>query len=174
MPDIFIDLDRTGSWFVFYTPYNALFVSELKARVPGPNRRWVPEERAWCVSRRYWDTAQDLLRKHYPEGDFQMGPAATAASVVLGPGDAEAEANVKDYAVLGVRPDAPDCVVHAAYLALEASWSSVEAPILVNAGFYSLDDTRRAYMRVCASRRIPSEPPPDMASLIAMRVNDAS
>lgn len=173
MPDIFIDLDRTGSWFVFYTPYNAMFVSELKARVPGPNRRWVPEERAWCVSRTYWETAQSLLRKYYPEGQFQMGPAAAAADITLEQLDDD-EVNVRDYTVLGLRPDAPDCVVHAAYLALEASWSRVEPSILVNAGFYSLDDTRRAYLRVCAARQIPSEPPPDMASLIAMRVNDAS
>jgi hypothetical protein len=174
MPDIFIDLDRTGSWFVFYTPYNPLFVSELKARVPSPNRRWVPEERAWCVSRTYWVTAQDLLRKHYPEGEFQMGPTAAAADITLDQIDDEAQADVRDYTVLGLRPDAPDCVVHAAYLALEASWSSVEPAILVNAGFYSLDQTRRAYRRVCAARQIPSEPPPDMASLIAMRAHDAS
>jgi len=173
MSDIFIDLDRTGSWFVFYTPYNPPFVSELKARVPSPNRRWVPEERAWCVSRAHWETAQFLLKKYYPEGNFQLSPTAAAADVLFEPTDGD-EAKPRDYMVLGLLPNAPDCVVHAAYLALEASWSSVEPSILVNAGFYSLDETRRAYMRVCATRRLAQEPPPDMAALIAMRINDAS
>lgn len=169
MSDIFIDLDRTGAWFVFYTPYNPVFISELKARIPPPNRRWVSEERAWCVSRTYWDTAQELLRKHYPNGQFQLGEMAQAADILVEPDAGDVVVSAQDYAVLGLRPDAPDCVVHAAYLALAASWQSVDAPTLIHAGFHSLDNTNSAYLRICASRHIPREPPPDMAALLTLR-----
>lgn len=157
---IFVDIDRTGQWFVFNSPYNESFIFELKARVPARFRRWVAERRAWCVARKHWPTAEQLLRKHYGhEAQFEIGPAAEAAQVDLLTEEVH-EPTAMDYMKLGVRADAPHCVLHAAYHALEALWTNPNHEEIRLLGVYPIGEIREAYKRACQLRGIQRDPSP--------------
>lgn len=158
MSAIFIDLDRTGNWFVFTSPYNESFVCELKARVPAKLRRWAPEQKAWCVARDQWATTETLLRKHYGHGVvFEVGPAAEAAQIDLMVEEVS-EPSAMDYMRIGVRADAPDCVVHAAFYALETLCATTSREETRRLGISTLDEIRAAYERVCALRGLHEAP----------------
>ena len=155
---VFIDLDRTGQWFVFCSPYNESFIFELKARIPAKFRRWVAEQKAWCVARNHWPTAEKLLRKHYGHSiSFEVGPAAEAAQIDLLVDDVH-EPSAHDYMKLGVRADAPHCVLHAAYHALESLWCSTDREVIKRMGVYPIEDIREAYARVCKLRGLDEDP----------------
>ena len=104
---VFIDLDRSGQWFVIQSPYSHDFVEELKVRVPARNRRWRSEVSAWCVTRDQWAIAEKILRKYYDREKFQIGPAAEAAQMELLVEEV-AEPSAMEYMKLGIRADAPD------------------------------------------------------------------
>jgi hypothetical protein len=157
---IFVDLDRTGQWFVFCSPYNESFIFELKARVPAKFRRWVADQKAWCVARKHWPTTEKLLRKHYGHDmQFEVGPAAEAAQVDLLVEEVH-EPTAMDYMKLGVRADAPHCVLHAAYHALEALWTNPNHDEIRLLGVYPIDEVREAYKRACQLRGIHHDPSP--------------
>lgn len=155
---VFVDLDCSGKWFCFRTPYNVEFVDALKITVPAANRRWRTEERVWCVTRKYWPSTERLLRKYYGEDvKIETGPTAEAAQIEVMI-DQVSEPSARDYVVLGVRSDAPDCVVHAAYCALEDLLRDCGSMMVQEQGIYPLYETRPAYERICALRGIAPVP----------------
>lgn len=155
---IFIDLDRTGQWFVFCSPYNESFIFELKAKIAPKFRRWRNEEKAWCVAREKWPIAETLMRKHYGQAiTIEVGPAAEAAQIDVMVGEVH-EPTADDYMKIGVRADAPHCVLHAAYHALEALWSHGDREEIRLLGVYPIEEIRGAYHRACMLRGIPEDP----------------
>ena len=158
MATIFIDLDRTSQWFVFQAPYNEAFIYEFKARIPANHRRWVGDRKAWCVTRRHWAVTEPLLRKHYGHSvTFEVGPAAEAAQLDLMVDEVSHEPTAMDYMKLGLRADAPHCVVHAAYCALATLWERGDRDEIRLLGVSPMNEVYDAYKRVCQLRGITLE-----------------
>lgn len=49
------------------TPYDSVFVEELKSALPWRDRAWLPSEGVWWVSDRHRQYAQGLLLDRWPE-----------------------------------------------------------------------------------------------------------
>lgn len=76
-----------GRKLFIYTPYDADFVSELKASIPHGARKWEPEARCWEADAKYLDTIRAIIRNVYgAEPKVQRGPAGDASG---GPRNAE-------------------------------------------------------------------------------------
>lgn len=163
---IYVDLDGTGQWLVFKSPYSADFVADFKTKIPSRQRRWEGEKKVWCVARAAWAEASPLFHKHFADVEFETGPAAEAAHVELMIAELKSP-SLDDYTKLGVRSDAPACVVHAAYLAIEIVWASTRAVRVAEMGIYPLKETREAYHRICVHRGIPAQPPSSLKAALA-------
>ena len=174
---IYIDLDGTGAWFVIKCPYSRLYVEDLKEQIGFRDRRWVPEQRSWCVARTQWALAEELLRKHYGyDARFVVGPAAQAAIAKGGSAPLEAEdrgnaPETDDYRRLGIQSDAPECVLHAAYLALEASYAGGYGVQHRDRGIAPPVETRKSYRRVCAHRSIRPQPAAVISAAVAAAID---
>ncbi|HEY7066399.1 MAG TPA: J domain-containing protein [Chloroflexota bacterium] len=128
-------------------PFNGALVGELKDRLRTQKQRhylarpaggWLPEARAWFVERECWPTIHALLRQwgysvqeiprpaDVPHYEGQQCPPWSAPRPEARPALATALATVREayphHAVLGVLPDAPHSVMHAAYRALAKDW----------------------------------------------------
>jgi hypothetical protein len=95
-------------------PYSKYLVEQLKAHIPASHREWVPEHKVWIVDSVYATTALRLMRDTF--GDVRLddqrfeyqepSPPPRTPRVDL------------DFATLYILPDAPLCVIDAAYRAL--------------------------------------------------------
>jgi hypothetical protein len=54
-----------GNNLVVNTPYNAAFVSELKASIPGHARKYNPENRTWQVTNQFGAVVKKLILSHF-------------------------------------------------------------------------------------------------------------
>lgn len=76
-----------GKRLLVCSPYNADFVTELKAGIPYGSRRWDSDARYWEVDDQYLDAVKAMLRNHYgAEPTIQHGRAS-------GPRNAQDAAN---------------------------------------------------------------------------------
>ena len=158
------DLDTTGLWIGFRTPeYKPEFIAMFKGRVPDKHRSWDGKRHIWRVTRgTAWDVTERTLREFYPDSVIDFGPAAQAAQLERMV-DELAIGGALSYSVLGLRTDAPACVIHAAYKAIEYTWTLPSNERLNEQGIHSLRDARKAYVAVCKNREIdplPAAPEP--------------
>ncbi len=58
----------------FHSPYNAVYVSLLRERIPAAGRRWVPREGQaggyWWVAAPHVDQVARYFSEFFPDGDF--------------------------------------------------------------------------------------------------------
>jgi hypothetical protein len=168
---IWVDLDRSGKRFVVVSPFATEFVSDLKQRIPYAAREWDKEKKLWCVDRAFWKVLRGLLVQHFGEESITYGPSAQAA-IAEGLLDTIDDPSLESYIYLGVRSDAPACVVHAAYQAIELAYCEgayVEAYAAAGCdlpltdpteGLPTLAAARAAYIAICSHRGIARVVPP--------------
>jgi len=165
----FVDLEKGGLRLVLRTTYIAEFIEELKQAVPLPAREWDPKVKLWAVQRDYWHQIKPLLTKYF-EDRITYGAGADAALTELLIDQAqEGDPDFAAYFTLGIRSEAPICVLHAAYRAIRDDHSRIEA-IYANAAatgydagaalsmdidLPALDMVKAAYKRCCRHRNIP-------------------
>ncbi|MDP9355937.1 MAG: DnaJ domain-containing protein [Chloroflexota bacterium] len=91
-------------------PYCAGPIADLKASIPAASRTYDPDTKTWSVSSGWAPTARRLMARHFPEVGYTSSPPP--------PRPAPPRALDAAYQALYVRPEAPACVVEAAYRAL--------------------------------------------------------
>lgn len=149
MANVWVELDRTGARMVIRSPFKKEFVDQLKLRVPYMNREWDGTKKVWAVDREYWSSAKSVIETHFGEGSITYGPAAEAALVEKMIDDLK-DPDMLAFQVLGIRADAPLCVVHAAYRAIEQGLLSPPNPETLDlVGRMPLGPTRMAYEQIC-------------------------
>ncbi|UCC74929.1 MAG: hypothetical protein JSV86_10385 [Gemmatimonadota bacterium] len=161
----FVDIDITGHWFVLRTPYDPDFVDELKTRLDYSDRKWDRDLKVWKVGRGGWRDAAQLLNKHYGEGKVNYTEPAQAALTELMEDELDSP-DLLAYATLGVRSDAPEGVIHAAYVYIESTYLPMAADELQlrPADIPEQDEARDAYVRILKHRKIL--PAPAVAGII--------
>jgi len=122
---VFAELERDGQRVAFRCPYDADFIASFKARVPAHRREWDNSVKAWAVHRDLWLPTRALLRQYYGDDAIQNGPAIEAVEIELLESEVDV-ADFEDYATLGVRSDAPACVIHAAVHAIVFSHTRIQ------------------------------------------------
>ncbi len=86
-----------------YTPFDAGFVEQLKARIPAPLRRWDKPDKCWIIEAAGVFRAVSLAEQYY--GEVEDIAAATAGRPVT----------AAPHAVLHLLPDAPADLVPVVY-----------------------------------------------------------
>jgi hypothetical protein len=102
-------------------PYNVAFIEDLKNEIPKHGRRYDPELRVWTVMAPWDDLAIEMFTECWPDAQvvyrgvlgFRREQKTTASSTTK---------TDPDMAVLFVTPDAPSCVIEAAYRALSRTY----------------------------------------------------
>ncbi len=89
-----------------YTPFDAGFVEQLKARIPAPLRRWDKPDKCWIIEAAGILRAVSLAKQYY--GDVE-DIAATMPSRAI---------TAAPHAVLHLMPDAPAELVPVVYKTL--------------------------------------------------------
>jgi len=107
-------IQRDG-WTRLVFPWHPQIVEELKLRIPGAERRWVPERKYWTVTRRFSDLGIGIVRAVYPE--------ITVVTERLHWGDNEPKPppirkTDPSFAALHLLPSAPPELIDAAYRCL--------------------------------------------------------
>ncbi len=92
-------------------PYCVGLIADLKASIPAASRTYDPDTKTWSVSSGWAPVACRLMARHFPD---------VATSSRFEPPSRPAPPRALDaaYQALYVRPEAPACVVEAAYRAL--------------------------------------------------------
>lgn len=156
---VWIELEPTkGEAFAIRCPYHPEFVDGIKV-VPPSERSWDGVHKVWIVERQHWKKVKDLVQRVYGDESIKYGPAAEAAFIENMVDETLLDdPNAMDYTHLGIRADAPTCVVHAAWLAIEDAflgntppWNDGKRGDLSQAVAY-LTDARPAYERICRLR----------------------
>lgn len=125
---VWVELVPAGDAFVIRAPYVAAFIEALKLHVPPGERSWDGVRKVWIVDRTHWKAIKGLIQEHYG-GALQYGPAAEAAFIENMADEAlQEDPSAFDYTVLGIRVDAPLCVVHAAWRAIDDAIAGVLPP----------------------------------------------
>ncbi len=109
-----------GRWELEF-PYSREFVELLKNTIPHPHRKWVPERKVWIVGPGYTETGIHLLRSAFPDAII------TNPEHVSSPTQHRFRRSDPHH-VLYLHPDAPRCVVDAAYRALAKERHPDRAP----------------------------------------------
>jgi hypothetical protein len=121
-----------------WTPYNSTFVEAFKADLPWFSRRWDKDVKAWTVDEPFVEDALRIVRRHY--SDLTVDDRRPRWSPPPSSGSRD-----PDRAELFVTPDAPTCVVEAAYRALAKAFH----PDLVGpSGSERMQRINAAYSRV--------------------------
>jgi hypothetical protein len=155
----FLDLERTGARIVLRTPFLRAFVDELKSFIPYEEREWDANAKLWAaVDRKHLPRVRDMCARHFGNA-ITYGPALEAAMTEqLVEDTALPEPDLACYMTLGVRTDAPTCVVHGAMQAIlgECKLRQAGGRIDVDAAEYlpDLGIAREAYARICATRQV--------------------
>lgn len=151
-----VELERTGQRFVIRSPYSQKFVEALKVAVPYEKREWDGVQKVWAVDRKMWPQVRALLVEHYEE-EPGYGPAMQAA-LVENLIDEVADTSMTDYAILGLRTDAPLVVIHAAWVALVREFQGVPQFVPqhgdMSEGLPDPQAARAAYRRICMQRGV--------------------
>lgn len=69
--DNVIRVCEEGTKYLYYAPYNATFVQELKALVPYADREWDAGEKCWAIDANYVEEMESLLSDIYPDLDIE-------------------------------------------------------------------------------------------------------
>jgi len=85
-----------------YTPFDAEFVTQLKARIPAPLRRWDKPDKCWIIEAAGVFRAISLAEQFY--GEVEDIPATPSQFLVTTP-----------FAVLHLLPDAPADLIPVVY-----------------------------------------------------------
>lgn len=91
-------------------PYNRDLVEALKAHIPSSHRSYNPDTKVWTVDTAYGLHAVDLLMAFFPDAKLVDNTDGAAPRGTYTP--------TPPHEVLYVLPNAPKCVVDAAYRAL--------------------------------------------------------
>jgi len=168
---IYVDLDTTGQWIGFRAKYDPKFAAAFKGRIPEEHRKWDAARKIWRVTRKAWSILDRTLREFYPDTPIDLGPVAQAAQLELMVDELQL-GGAHSYSVLGLRTDAPACVIHAAYKAIEHAWTLPLLERQAEQGMFSVHQSRKAYVAICEHREIeplPAAPEPaidpDLASI---------
>ena len=62
-----INKSAMAGWVELVTPFNELFVAELKSSIQPPHRKWDPEAKVWHVNEIYLDKVVPMLKKYFDE-----------------------------------------------------------------------------------------------------------
>lgn len=57
----------TGGEIIFTSPYHSGLIADMKARIPGSDRRWDPERRVWLIASSRISVLQDLVTQYFGE-----------------------------------------------------------------------------------------------------------
>ncbi len=87
-----------------YTPFDADFVDDLKARIPARLRRWDKPDKCWVVSATGIDRAKIIAIRFYGHVEDIPPPSPQSNAVAVTP-----------FAVLHLTPDAPADLVPIVY-----------------------------------------------------------
>lgn len=101
-------------------PYSRNLVEAIKADIPAAYREYEPDTKTWIVDGPYAGTAIQLLRSVFPDATINHREETTSQSPPM------QRSNL--HARLYVLPDAPKCVVDAAYKALVKELHPDRAP----------------------------------------------
>lgn len=102
------------------TPFNREFVDALKDAIPYMGRRYHPDSRTWTVDREYEDDLRALVSEYwtvetlYP--NVRQTPSTPPCNTTQCLGRVRAQ--WPHHTALGLWPEAPACLVLAAYRAL--------------------------------------------------------
>ena len=160
MQRVTVDLYPPDSRFLaIYIPYDEAFLGELRARVPIDARLFDRDRKCWVIARYFWHVVSELLEEFFGVAVIDVSTMADAAFVEMMEDEVEANRvrqNDEDcmtegfaaHQILGIRTDAEDCVLHAAYAALnhEHAITKGEANIppkeLIDAAYLSICEWR--------------------------------
>jgi len=62
-----INKSAMTGWVELVTPFNELFVAELKSSIQPPHRKWEPIGKVWQVNDIYLDKVVPMLKKYFDE-----------------------------------------------------------------------------------------------------------
>lgn len=102
-------------------PFNKLLVEKLKLHIPACYREYEPASKTWVIDAVYASTAIQLLRSVFPDARISEHQDADPPSPNL-------FQQSTPHKVLYVLPDAPKCVIEAAYRALSREAHPDRAP----------------------------------------------
>jgi len=104
-------------------PFSRNLVDQLKACIPGSHREWVPERKVWIVDSAYAATAIRLMREVF--GEVVVEDQRSTYRDPFPPTTPRVD---PDCAVLYILPDAPRCVIDAAFKALAREYHPDRLP----------------------------------------------
>jgi len=106
-------------------PYSKYLVEQLKAHIPASHREWNPEHKLWIVDSVYATTALRLMRDTF--GDVRLDDQRFQYQEPSPPFTAAPKVD-PDCATLYLLPEAPRCVIDAAFKALAREYHPDRLP----------------------------------------------
>ncbi len=99
-------------------PYNKFLIDQLKIHIPATGREWVPDRKVWIIDQPYANTALGLIRQISGEVTVEDHRSTYQDPFPPPPPFTNDPKVDPDFATLYILPDAPLCVIDAAYRAL--------------------------------------------------------